>query len=169
MTTLHIATSWDGEAAAPSEVATVTLHRRPEGLLVGVRAPLHGDPVPPGEGSTWGLWEFEVVELFVLGADEHYTEVELGLHGHFLVLMLEGVRNVVARELPIPFQVVREGSHWRGEAVVPWSLLPKEPWRGNAYAIHGVGEGRRYLVHHPLDTSQPDFHAIDQFPTLTVD
>lgn len=168
MTTLSIATTWDGDAVDSSEAASVSLVRTAEGLQVTVRAPWHGDPSPPGLGSTWGLWEYEVVELFVLGPDDQYTEVELGPHGHFLVLRLHGERQVVARELPLAYAARREGAGWLGEALIPWTLLPAEPWRGNAYAIHGQGSGRRYLVAHPLGTEQPDFHAIGAFPDLRV-
>jgi hypothetical protein len=169
MHTLHTATTWDGEAADPEEVATLTLRRGLDGLHVRIHAPFHGDPAPPGEGSTWGLWEFEVVELFVLGPDDRYVEIELGPHGHYLALVLQGARKVVERERPLDVQVTREGTHWTGEVLIPWSLLPQEPWRGNAYAIHGIGEARRYLVHHPLGTERPDFHAIAAFPELRVD
>ena len=70
---------------ASSLEVTVTVTDSPDGLRVAVDAPAHGDPPPctpeggPAPvGATWALWDHEVVELFVLGADDHYTELELG-------------------------------------------------------------------------------------------
>ncbi|TNE92144.1 MAG: hypothetical protein EP330_03040 [Deltaproteobacteria bacterium] len=167
MIELHVDRTWDDREAPPEEHVTVRITVMEDALRVDVSATFHGDPAPPGDGSTWGLWEHEVVELFLLGEDERYTEIELGPHGHYLVLRLHGERQVTERELPIDYTARIEGGRWTGSAVVPRSLLPEAPWRGNAYAIHGVGEARRYLVHHPLGTDKPDFHAIGAFPRLT--
>ena len=57
---------WDGRVAHPGEVARLELTRTPDGLEVFVDAPYHGDRAPPSEpGPTDGLWEYEVVELFL--------------------------------------------------------------------------------------------------------
>jgi hypothetical protein len=104
----------------------------------------------------------------VLGPDDRYLEVELGPHGHHLVLQLRGVRRPVADRLPIRFEATRSGSRWTGRAQVPASLLPPRPWRTNAYRIHGQGEGRRYLVHQPLGGDAPDFHRLDGFVPLPL-
>ena len=55
-------------------------------------------------GPTDKLWRHGVVELFILGPGGHYTEIELPL-GHHLVLMLDGVRSPVATGLPMAFEV----------------------------------------------------------------
>ena len=74
-------------------------------LSVQVRAPYHSDSPPPSPpGPMDFLWEYEVVELFLLGAGERYTEIELGPHGHHLVLQLVGCRNVVRRCIPVQYQ-----------------------------------------------------------------
>ena len=136
--------------------------------MVAVDAPWHGDPVPSGPpGPRAALWEHEVVELFLLGPDgpeRKYTEIELGPHGHHLVLQLEGVRRPVADQLPIRWEVERRGDRWVGEARIDESLLPDPVVALNAYAIHGVGVDRRYLAWAPVPGDGPDFHRLAHFP-----
>lgn len=161
---ITVGSTWDGAPARPGEVAEVALALEGDELLVTVEAPFHDDPAPPGEGgATDGLWEFEVVEVFVLGPDARYTEIELGPHGHHLVLRLHGVRRPVESGLAIDYVAVHNGPRWRGMARVPVAALPPRPWRLNAYAIHGVGAARRYLVATALGGDAPDFHRLDGF------
>jgi len=158
---------WDGAPAADVEPVTLRLALVDDALNVRVEAPFWGDP-PPGApvGPTWQLWEHEVVELFLLGDDDRYVELELGPHGHHLALRLHGVRNVVARDLPLRYRARILGDRWEGEAWLPCSELPEGPWRLNATAIHGVGESRRYLSWRPLPGPRPDFHQPSAFAPL---
>ena len=84
---------WDGSPARSEERVVLDVHRTPEGLVVHVDAPYHGNPEPPCDpGPTDGLWNYGVVELFLVGPEEErraYTEIELGPHGHHLVLRLK--------------------------------------------------------------------------------
>ena len=161
---LRVDQTWDGQPARPGEVATLTLCPEADALVVEVDAPLHGDPAPPGPpGALWGLWEHEVVELFVAGAADAYTEVELGPHGHHLVVRFRALRQPWARELPLRWEIANRAGRWSGRAILPWSWLPDPPWRVNAYAIHGAGGARRYLAAHPPGGERPDFHRLDTF------
>jgi len=156
--------TWDGAPAPDADRVTLEVALTATALRLVVDAPFHGDPPPAAPpGPTDRLWEHEVVELFVLGPGERYTEIELGPHGHHLVLQLEGRRNTVATGLPIDFAATLDGARWRGEALVPRALLPPGPHRINAYAIHGLGAGRRYLAMTPVPGAQPDFHRLDRF------
>ena len=165
---LLIAQTWDGDAVPENERATLSLHLSSTALQISVEAPFYGDPAPsPSPGSTWELWNFEVVELFVLGrSEERYLEVELGPHGHHLVLQLHGRRNIVRKSLPLVFEARRSGPRWSGQARVPLDLLPPRPWLGNAYAIHGTGPARRYLAWTSVPGDSPDFHRLDRFAPL---
>lgn len=171
---LSIAHTWDGQPLEMDDMVHVrllALDGRDDALLIEVDAPLRGDPPPPHPpGSTPKLWEHEVVEVFVLGAGERYLEVELGPHGHHLVLELEGVRNAVRQGHDLEY-TVSDGlwaGRWKDSAVVPRSLLPPGPHRLNAYAIHGVGEGRRYLSWAPAGGAQPDFHRLESFVAVEL-
>ncbi|HVS02548.1 MAG TPA: hypothetical protein VMT16_07245, partial [Thermoanaerobaculia bacterium] len=168
---LRIAATWDGRPVAASEVVTLTLKPLRRGLRLRVEAPFHGDPPPAGPpGATDRLWEREVVELFLVGAGEPvpYTEVELGPHGHHLVLRLAGVRQVVASRLPLRYRAAIAGGRWAGEALLPRDLLPPPPHRVNAFAIHGSGEARRFLAMAPVPGPRPDFHQLARFPVLDL-
>lgn len=171
---LRVASTWDGRPAAPGEVVSVRLDANGAGLTLQVDAPFHGDPPPPGPpGPTPGLWEYEVVEVFIAGGPEgtDYLEIELSPHGHHLVLRLNGVRNPVEEELPLDYtaHLDRHARRWRGEARVPAAWLPPPPHRINAFAIHGEGSGRRYLAWHALPGDEPDFHQPRRFPTLDLE
>lgn len=107
-----------------------------------------------------------MVELFVLGPDDRYTEIELGPHGHHLVLQLHGLRNIVARELPLRFEAQILGDRWRGRAWLDTSLLPPGPHRLNAYAIRGVGADRHSFAWSPVSGPQPAFPCL--LPTTAI-
>ncbi len=162
--------TWDGRAVEPAEAGRVELVSRGEEVSVLVDAPFHGDPPPPGPpGATDRLWEHEVVEVFLLGRDERYLEIELGPHGHHLALELRGVRRVVRSRLPLGYESRIEGARWRGAATFPRTWLPAGLERGNAYAIHGAGSSRRHLAAHPVPGDAPDFHRLACFGPLRLD
>lgn len=165
---LVIDKGWDGRAIDGGERVVVGVSAG-AALVVDVDAPFFGDPPPPGPaGVTPGLWDYEVVELFVAGPGDRYLEVELGPGGHHLVLQLDGVRRVVAEGQPVVFDAVVEGGRWRGRAVIDGALLPARPWRVNAYAIHGVGDGRVYRAAFAVPGARPDFHRLDCFAAWSV-
>ena len=170
---LVVGSTWDGQPADAGERAVLRLSLHGPHLQIEVDAPFHGDPAPSGPaGPTPKLWEHEVVELFVASAEPtpdaplEYLEVELGPGGHHLVLQLRGIRKPVASELPIEFEASTRGGRWTGTATVPGELLPPQPWRMNAYAIHGTGAQRRYLAWQPVPGAHPDFHGPDRFAAV---
>ncbi|MEL6348546.1 MAG: hypothetical protein AAFV53_35905 [Myxococcota bacterium] len=169
MITLTLRRDWAGAPLPPAQHVQLTIQPTQAALLVHVDAPHYGDPlpgVPPG--PCWKLWEHEVVELFILGADERYLEVELGPGNHHLVLQLHGTRNVIDRMLPLTFSATVDGARWTGDAAIPWAMLPKGPHRINAYAIHGQGRQRRYLAWQPVPGERPDFHRLAFFTPIQL-
>lgn len=168
---LHVTvdTRWDGSPADPAETFHVTLRDGGPNLLLLVDAPYHGDPAPDAPaGSLWGLWQDEVVELFVLGLGGRYLEVEVGPHGHHIVLQLDGPRNAVATGLPLSVQARIDGDRWTATASIPRSYLPSAPHRINVTAVHGEGEQRRFLSWVALPGARPDFHQPDVFRPVTL-
>ena len=173
--TLLVALTWNGEPIPDEERVELTLCRLDEAIEIRVDAPYHGDPAPPGpEGSFDGLWDFEVVELFIAGeptaqtseGEVPYTEIELSPHGHYLVLRFAGVRRDVERGLELDFEATVEGARWTGGARLPLSYLPAQPWTANAYAILGTGSERRFLAMEPTLGTAPDFHRPEVFRPL---
>ncbi len=165
---LVVAQTWDGQSIDAAEQAIVRIARAATHLTIDVSAPFHGDPAPAGRpGPTDELWNHEVVELFLANGD-HYTEIELSPHGHYLVLRLEGRRQPVERLLPMSYKarIDRRRDRWEGLAHLPLDLLPDEPWTSNAYALHGVGAARRYLACWPVPGPEPDFHQLESFRPL---
>jgi hypothetical protein len=161
---LEIASTWDGQPVPPSGTADVRCQMDDDALIVTVDAPFFDDPRPPGSaGSTDRLWEYEVVELFLLGVADRYLEIELGPHGHYLLLELHGTRHVVRQGLRIDHRAEIAGHRWHGHATIPLSYVPAGIARANAYLIHGTGEHRRHLAAFPVGGAAPDFHSLESF------
>lgn len=164
---ISIQRTWDGGAARPEERVVLDLEREPGHWRLELEAAFHGDPAPPAPaGPTPGLWDYEVVELFLLAPPDHYLEVELGPHGHHLVLELRGARQVIRDALPVDFHAEIDGTRWRGRARIPDALVPSGVARVNAFAIHGRREARRYLAFAPVPGPVPDFHRLEDYPEL---
>ncbi|XP_076995709.1 UPF0462 protein C4orf33 homolog [Tamandua tetradactyla] len=167
----RIRTTWD---SMPVLHRPVTIAFRPgtHGLLMEVNAPFFDDPpAPPGPaGQPFnGLWEYEVVESFLLNSKtKQYLEVELCPHGQHLVLLLSN-GNAFAKELSLQFEANITGNQWNGTAVLPWEYFPPGIDKMNSYAIHGSGIGRIYeaLYSIPLeeieDEQGPNFHRLEYF------
>lgn len=159
---LRVQQTWDGDEVGKDEAAVVTLEHAAQVLRVRVAAPFHSDPPPDSDD----LWDFEVVELMLVGAGERYVEIELSPHGRSLVLFLQGPRNVVGRAAAVEYHAQIQAGRWQGVATVPLAWLPIGVDRVNAFAVHGATEPRRYLAWRPTGGLHPDFHRLDQFGTL---
>uniref|UniRef100_A0A8C4R7Z1 Uncharacterized protein n=1 Tax=Eptatretus burgeri TaxID=7764 RepID=A0A8C4R7Z1_EPTBU len=168
-----ILNSWDGKKDGHDPITiTIQPDSEDQGLVLRVKAPFYNIPpsprVEPGQ-SCPQLWNYEVVEVFFLNdATQQYLEVELCPHGQYLVLLLEGSRNVKQSGLPLEFRATIDGSSWNGEALIPWCYLPPSPTRFNAYAIHGECHTRIYRALHPVPGCEPDFHRLHFFGNLDL-
>lgn len=179
----HIARTWDGQPIASAEQVTIELVATQDGIAVAIDAPFHDDPAPPSPATpgspTPGLWNYEVVELFIASVstasastrNTAYTECEIGPHGHALLLRLADVRQVDTTSCPCALTTTldRVNGRWTAALTIGWQDLPShEPGAlvGNAYAIHGCGDGRRYLAAVPVPGKQPDFHQPARFAAL---
>ena len=163
-----IAHTWDGLPVSEPTPTVVSLELTDAGYAdLKVTAPFYGDPAPPSSpGSLWGLWEFEVVELFIVGTDGPYVEIELGPHGHYLVLRLDAPRSIVERHLEVDASTQINGKSWTGSISLKRDLLPTVLSTANAFAINGTGASRRYLAHSAVPGKQPNFHQPGLFPPM---
>lgn len=174
---LVIAHAWDGTPLPEAEHVFVHLFLTTsdadeylqQQLTIALDAPFYNDPPPPAQGSDprsyGGLWNYEVVELFLGSAADvadpktlPYLELEFGPHGHALGLVFGAYRQG-ARPITVPGEARRAHGRWHAEAIVAAEHLPPLPWVLNAFAIHGPAAARRYQVAFlPRDASAPDFH-----------
>lgn len=175
--TMAIATTWDGQPVA--DAASVRVSWR-DGVVIEVDAPYAGDAAPSAAaGRTDGLWDFEVVEVFLASAataTARYLEVELGPHGHWLGLVLDGVRRRVAHDVVIDFAARIETGRWRGRASISREEIARVMGAGwsvgavNVYAIRG--SPRRYDAAFPVPRgvfAGPDFHRLEHFAVVGDD
>lgn len=85
-----ISKTWDGQVPEDKSEINIRLSLTEGNMVIQVDAPFYNDPPllsPPG--STPNLWDYEVVEVFFLGEDEKYLEVELAPKGslnEFLII-----------------------------------------------------------------------------------
>ncbi|TYT75113.1 hypothetical protein [Desulfobotulus mexicanus] len=163
-----IAKTWQGEPLSPQEIIRVRSFKEKDQLCISLEAPFHGDPPPALQpGSTDKLWQYEVVELFLVGINGDYLEIEMGPHGHYLVLKLSGVRCVEKMHIPMKYSARISGNTWQGEGRISLEHLPKNCARANAFAIHGEKGKRRFLCAFPVGGDVPDFHKPELFPPFS--
>ena len=156
---------WDSTPLKEIDFVHVDIQRNPAGLQVLFQAPFYNDPAPQSSAcSLWGLWEYEVFEIFFVGEDGQYLEAEFGPHGHHLVLWLDSPRNIVKKHLPISFSYSIQEKRWFGAIQFNQEILPKKITHWNIFSIHGTDKRRQYNTMKPLKTEQPDFHQPKQFP-----
>jgi hypothetical protein len=162
-----ITTTWRGTDIPPEDWVRWRISIATDGMLLEADAPFYFNPPPPVlPGPADHLWEFEVVELFLLGDNDRYLEVELGPFGHYLVLILNARRRVEQSLLPIDYQATISGDRWRARAIVPKAYLPQGLSKYNAYAIHLKNGIRRHLALFPMSGDAPDFHRLEEFQKL---
>jgi len=163
---LAIERHWNGAASRdPRLRGELRLCARAEGLALEAALP-HQEParIPalPAGSRVANLWEYDVVECFLVGADGRYVEVELGAGGHFLVLEFSAPRRLADAhaEFAPALDFVRTASGWRSTLVLPWPLVPRELCALGAFAIAGGA----FLAAHPLPGAAPDFHQPAAYP-----
>lgn len=179
---------WDGTKLEFEDQVTVCIsfEEATESVVVSVDAPFYNDPkpVPLNAASNFdGLWNFEVVEVFIKGKQDKYLEMEMGPHGQYLILACNGYRQCFVRGIePVSYTANIEGSRWRGKLVIQSKLLPpvsaivSSPFTFNAFSIHNKKGSDNERVHASLfpppkaseDYRTPDFHKLELFKPLPL-
>lgn len=130
--------------------------------------------------SQWGLWDWDVVELFVSCSREAsrlpYYEFQLSPLGQLFELEILEPRKNINRDFKSGFtHLVRRtgveaGNAWEAEIGIP---LERLGWNGdpngitgNAYAILGPKESRTYWSLFLEQQEKPDFHLPRLFKQL---
>ena len=159
---------WDGQPCLDmTRHASVELAFSETGALrITAQAQAHTYlPATPPLSRSWGLWEYDVVECFLLGEQE-YLEIELSAEGHYLVLRFDAPRHCIDRYEEYQFAIQKlpapEG-FWRTQIEIPATLLPRGLKTLNGYAISGPAEDRHYLSATALPGEKPDFHQPQRF------
>lgn len=127
-------------------------------------APFYGDAASPcAPGPLDGLWEYEVLELFLLFEGGGYLELECGPHGHWLSLWFTRIRVPQSCPLPADVAICIEGRQWYARMRFPMVASRGRLIGGNACAIRGRGANRRFSSHVALPGEEPDFHQPERF------
>ena len=140
--TFVIKQTWDGTEIPLNDTVHIDINfhahdsQKNAVASVSIRSPFYNNPIPNQPiGSLWQLWEHEVVEVFLVGADGCYLEMEFGPYGHFLVLQLNAPRNITNKHLPIQYTANIEKDRWFGKAFIPTNYLPNPIEIINCFAI----------------------------------
>uniref|UniRef100_A0A915K3M9 Uncharacterized protein n=1 Tax=Romanomermis culicivorax TaxID=13658 RepID=A0A915K3M9_ROMCU len=176
--------TWDGEPVdhQPFRVHLEWVFQRQRGkphkraVKVTMEGPLFDDPPPADElgGFCPELYNYECFEIFFANNRDQYLEVEIGPHGHFLVLLLNGRRQPFndGSELDLQIENVFVGADvWRSTFEIPLAYFPPNLSKFNAYALHGLGPERKYDALFPVTDGtydEPDFHRLEFFQPLDV-
>jgi hypothetical protein len=168
---LPIERYWDGAACAHAHLhGRVELAARDDGLEIVASLPHQPAPrIPRAPKGTRvaDLWEYDVVECFLVGAGGRYLEVELGAGGHFLVLSFSAprVRSDSHEMLRPALDFGSDARGWRSRIRLEWGLVPPGLAALNAFVIAGGA----HLAWAPLPGSAPDFHQPARFPRAALE
>jgi hypothetical protein len=141
----------------------VTVERRADGLFITAQTPVfpkrHEPNTPPGRLD--GLWDYDVSEIFFVGDDGKYLEVELGTRGHYLVLAFDDIRqrsnDFADADFQHEYQADEHGA--TSSILIPNSALPANIVKANAFLI----AGGYFMAYSPLPGDEPDFHQPKNF------
>ncbi len=126
------------------------------------------------ESSQWGLWDWDVVELFLSANDTPvYYELQLSPLGQYFELEIFEPRKRFNKQFASGFghSVNRLGADaWQAEFKIPLSKLgwngKVDTLRGNAFAILGEPGAKSYLSLNLPEQEKPDFHLPQYFDRL---
>lgn len=163
--------TWDGRPVSHDGLSfTVKGLSANLGLEIQVNGPYFGAPAAPKApiGSVGELWNYEVFEIFFLNDHNQYLEVEVAPSGHYLVLMLDGVRKPFLEgvNIVVKTEIDEEKHKWSGTIEIPLAYFPSNVKKFNAYAIHLEDPNRHYESLFPVPEGKyetPDFHKLSYF------
>lgn len=170
--------TWNNQSIGPNEWVSIRFQgcKEHDGVEITVRSQYYYDAKPNATvGSVYELWNYEVIEVFFAGKANRYLELEFGPHNQYLVLMLNGARNIIKHSIPLKYYkstIDYVNNIWTGMAVIPNEYFPRSVNKFNCYSIHGQGDQRQYfsLFPTPLNAyDQPDFHRLQYFGDINFE
>jgi hypothetical protein len=168
---LGIERFWDGTPCPHARLhGRVELAARGVGLELVASLPHQPKPrvpaAPLGDRVS-NLWEYDVVECFLVGAGGRYLEIELGAGGHFLVLSFSGprIRSDGHESFRPELDFTSDPHAWCSRLFLDWELVPPALERLNAF----VSAGGAHLAYGALPGPAPDFHQPARFPRARLD
>jgi hypothetical protein len=171
MMNLEVESRWDGSPCPDKTIrGEFTVEREESGLRITAKAPkfsVEHQPNAPTGTRFDGLWEFDVLEIFFVGENGKYIEIELGTAGHYLVLGFDGVRRRSNdfHDMSFDHSFKREDDGSTISTIlIPNEILPTVITRANAFVI----ANQEFLSHAPLPGAKPDFHQPSEYPIMSV-
>jgi hypothetical protein len=134
----------------------------------------HVNPALSREVSQWGLWDWDVVELFVApgGAANPlpYYEFQVSPLGQYFELEIFSPRKLQNRNFVSGLErsATKTPDGWQAWLKIPRDSLPSSPAPviGGVFAILGTPGAREYWSLFQSPTEHPDFHLPEQFQML---
>ena len=170
---------WSGEAAPAGRHFEVRMLWSNEYLYVRFDAiqdePLVVSDEPKRDTKTLGLWDRDVVEIFIApdgNEPRRYFEFEAAPNGEWvdLAIDLTSGERVTDREYSSKMESaarIEEGKVLTA-IKIPWAALGRRPdpgdiWLGNLFRCVGRDPNRGYLTWSPTLTEIPNFHVPERF------
>ena len=137
-------------------------------------------PVPQLDKETHGLWDFDVVEVFIghnLEQQNLYKEFEVSPRGEWVDLDIDKSKeNIAAWSWNSGFEFktrIDEASKtWHCLMKIPWTSIARaapvagQEFRLNLYRIEGGPEPRKYITWQAVNS--PSFHTPAAFGRLQL-
>lgn len=120
--------------------------------------------------ENWGLWEFDVVEVFLTrtGLGMPYLEVQVSPLGQTFALIVKEPRKEYTYPENLQLQVSNQVANgiWKSQIVIPLSQIPGEGdiLKGNLHSCLGQTQARQYFGLNISD--RIDFHRPEYFIEL---
>jgi len=150
-------------------------------LFVSAYQSLYLKPNSSTTTETWGLWDWDVAEVFIGYDTAHirrYKEFEVSPQGEWVDLDIDRDR----KENPVDWswnsgfetkaRINRDAGTWTCEIRIPWKAIdPRPPSAGNElrlnlYRIEGGPPARKFIAWRPVYSDS--FHTPEAFGTLRL-
>ncbi|MFN7920993.1 MAG: carbohydrate-binding family 9-like protein [Bryobacteraceae bacterium] len=150
-------------------------------LFISQYETLHRQPNAPLDRDSWGMWDYDVAEVFIgddLERIHLYKEFEVSPWGEWIDLDVDKKREgkMVDADwnsgFKIRTRIDEKKKMWYCEMQIPWRAVKRQPAKAgeelrlNLYRIEGAGESRKYIAWRPVNA--PSYHTPEAFGRLRL-